>query len=259
MSEWLVDNRLSLHLGKTESILFGPKRKIKLNPNMKVVCNGKSISPRPTVKYLGVDLDQSLSGETMAGKVVNKVYARLRFLHRKGKYLDCDTRKLLASALIQCHYDYSCCFWYSSLTTATKSRLQISQNKLIRFTLNLPPRTHLNSEHFKALGWLPIHRRVDQLKLNHVYRVRDNKAPSYLNDYFAPTNHYHPHQTCFSRDSTLVVPHHGTYGQHTLRVWNKASADVRKPSQSLDEFKKRVKDYMYDAMLREEGSEYVQV
>ena len=28
-AEWLIDNKLSLHLGKTESILFGPKQKLK--------------------------------------------------------------------------------------------------------------------------------------------------------------------------------------------------------------------------------------
>ena len=28
-SDWLVDYKLSLHLGKTECILFGPKRKLK--------------------------------------------------------------------------------------------------------------------------------------------------------------------------------------------------------------------------------------
>ena len=38
ISEWLVDNKLSLHLGKTESILFGQKRKIK-NKSLSVVCN----------------------------------------------------------------------------------------------------------------------------------------------------------------------------------------------------------------------------
>ncbi|CAL4124750.1 unnamed protein product [Meganyctiphanes norvegica] len=27
--QWLMDNKLSLHLGKTESILFGPNKKIK--------------------------------------------------------------------------------------------------------------------------------------------------------------------------------------------------------------------------------------
>jgi hypothetical protein len=28
-SQWLIDNKLSLHLGKTECILFGSKRKLK--------------------------------------------------------------------------------------------------------------------------------------------------------------------------------------------------------------------------------------
>ena len=28
-SDWLIDNKLSLHLGKTECIIFGPKRKLK--------------------------------------------------------------------------------------------------------------------------------------------------------------------------------------------------------------------------------------
>ena len=29
VSHWLVDNKLSLHLGKTESILFGSKQKLR--------------------------------------------------------------------------------------------------------------------------------------------------------------------------------------------------------------------------------------
>ena len=98
ISEWLVDNKLSLHLGKTESILFGQKRKLK-NTSLSVVCNGTQIRPSSTVKYLGAELDQSLDGGEMARKVVNKVYAR----------------KLLASALVQCHYDYACSFWYSCI------------------------------------------------------------------------------------------------------------------------------------------------
>ena len=108
------------------------------------------------------------------------------FLYRKAQFLDCDTRRLLASALIQCHYEYSCGSWYPSLTMATKAaaKLQVSQNKLIRFTLKLPPRTHLTSTHFNTLGWLPIKYHVEQLKLNQIYRVLDNKAPDYLTRYF---------------------------------------------------------------------------
>ena len=38
-SSWLVDNKLSLHLGKTESILFGSKRKLSKVENFQIKCN----------------------------------------------------------------------------------------------------------------------------------------------------------------------------------------------------------------------------
>lgn len=38
ISQWLLDNRLSLHVGKSECILFGTKHKIKKAPEFKVTC-----------------------------------------------------------------------------------------------------------------------------------------------------------------------------------------------------------------------------
>lgn len=42
-SEWLVDNKLSLHLGKTECILFGSKRKLKKVKDFHNVCSNHTI------------------------------------------------------------------------------------------------------------------------------------------------------------------------------------------------------------------------
>ena len=39
------------------------------------------------VKYLGCDLDESLSGEAMALKNINKINGRLKFLYKKNRYL----------------------------------------------------------------------------------------------------------------------------------------------------------------------------
>ena len=102
--EWLIDNKLLTimdTLGKTESILFGQKCKLKVNSSLSFVCKGAKISPSSTVKYLGAELDHSLDGEEMARYVVNKVYARIKFLYRKSNFLDINTSKLLASALVQ--------------------------------------------------------------------------------------------------------------------------------------------------------------
>ncbi len=53
-SEWLVDNKLSLHLGKTDAILCASKRKPKNVQDFKVKCNGVVEEvKRQTLKWFG--------------------------------------------------------------------------------------------------------------------------------------------------------------------------------------------------------------
>ena len=95
-----------------------------------------------TVTYLGCLLDETLSGESMALKVINKINSRLRFLYRKNRFLSPPLRRLLCNSLIQPHFDYACSAWYPNLNKRLKSKLQIIQNKCIRFCLNLNNRAH---------------------------------------------------------------------------------------------------------------------
>ena len=90
-----------------------------------------------TVTYLGCLLDETLCGEAMALKVINKINSRLRFLYRKNRFLSPPLRRLLCNSLIQPHFDYACSAWYPNLNKRLKSKLQILQNKCIRFCLNL--------------------------------------------------------------------------------------------------------------------------
>ena len=93
-SKWLVDNKLSLHLGKTECILFGSRRKLRKNYNFEIECNGHTIKAQSSVKYLGVNLDNFLSGEAIANSIIGKVNSRLKFLYRQCSYFDENTRSL---------------------------------------------------------------------------------------------------------------------------------------------------------------------
>ena len=61
VNSWLLDNKLSLHLGKTSSILFGSKRMIRNQPELRVQCNGNLIKNSPSVEYLGLVLDHNLN------------------------------------------------------------------------------------------------------------------------------------------------------------------------------------------------------
>ena len=66
LSEWLVDNKLSIHIGKTKNKI---NKKIRKQSTMKIICGDNEVAAKNNVKYLGVSLDQSLGGKYTAGSV----------------------------------------------------------------------------------------------------------------------------------------------------------------------------------------------
>ena len=71
-NQWFSENKLSMHVGKTECILFGSKRNLSKIKEFKIEYNGCTIKGQSTVKYLGVILDQTLSGDHMAKSASQK-------------------------------------------------------------------------------------------------------------------------------------------------------------------------------------------
>jgi len=69
LNNWLQSNKLSLHLGKTESILFGSKRKLKKASSLNIWCNNVKLEAKSSVKYLGAEFDQDMSGKTMGNSI----------------------------------------------------------------------------------------------------------------------------------------------------------------------------------------------
>ena len=261
VGNWLVDNKLSLHLGETESILFGSKVKLGKSPNLNVKCKGTKINPKYVVKYLGAEIDQYVSGEDMASKIIKKISSRTKFLARKRKYLDSETMKLLAAALVQCHFDYACSSWYSGLTKKTKSKLQVCQNKLIRTVLKLSPRTHLDYSHFKLLNWLPVDKRVTQLKLSHVHNVIHGTAPKYMSNYFIPVNSSHNIRTRSSQASLIVPRYRSLLGKSSFKYtgaveWNSLPLGAQTIVEKVN-FKKTIKCVLVDRVLEEENSVFI--
>ena len=120
------------------------------------------IKQHSKVKYLGCMLDETMSGETMALSVINKINNKLKFLYRKNRFLTPTLRRLLCNALIQPHFNYACSAWYPNLTKKLKNRIQTSQNKCIRFCLQLDKMTHISHKEFETLNWLPVTERANQ-------------------------------------------------------------------------------------------------
>ena len=187
ISNWFVDNKLSIHFGedKTKSILFSSKRKVKKASPLNIQYKDIKIKQYAKVTYLGCILDETISGESMATHVINRVNSKLRLLYRQNKLLDIPLRRLLCNAMIQPFFDYACNAWYPNLNKNLKTRLKQAQNKCIRFCLKLGDRTSIKVKEFEKINWLPIQDRVNQCTLSWIYRFHAKKAPEYLDEIFS--------------------------------------------------------------------------
>jgi len=246
-SNWLVDNKLSLHLGKTECIVYGSKRKLKQLKDFNIECNGHKIEPTTAVKYLGVSIDNKLSGENIVNNIVSKVNSRLKFMYRNAKSLDTRTRKYLCSALIQCHIDYACSSWYPSLNKGLKDKLQICQNKIVRFIYGLGPRESINQCNLSDMSLLNVENRNKQLRLNHVFEIVKDKCPSYLKENFVYVKDTHSYSTRANTYNFRVPICYGkgnvTFYYCAISDWN-ALPDTIKKIDNKHQFKLAVKNHL---------------
>ena len=123
--DWFVDNKLSIHFGedKIKSIFFSTKNRKRKIGTLDIQYGDVKIKRYSKVTYLGYELDYSLSGEAMALKIINVINGRLKFLHRKKRYLTPYLKRLLCSAFIQPHFGYACSDWYPNLNKKFKSKL----------------------------------------------------------------------------------------------------------------------------------------
>ena len=229
VNEWLCENRLSLHLGKTQSILFGSKKCISKCSELHVTCNGSVIGSESEVTYLGAILDQTLSG---ASTIITKSTNKLKFLYRNARPLDSKSKAVLTSALIQCHFDYASAIWYSGLTQTFKTKLQIVQNKIIRFILDLPARSHVGYVEFSKAKMFPVHKRVEQLKMNHMFNIIHGNSPAYLKEDISLQDNT-SHQTRSVTSLSCQTPRVNSFGLRSffytaiIKCWNSLPFSLR--------------------------------
>ena len=102
ISDWFVNNKLSIHFGKdkAKSILLATKFKIKKVRKLNIKYGDIQIKQHSKVKYLGCMLDETMSRKTMALSVINNINNKLKFPYRKNRFLTPTLRRLLCNALI---------------------------------------------------------------------------------------------------------------------------------------------------------------
>ena len=256
--QWLMDNKLSLHLGKTEAMIFGSKKKLNKVESFKVRCGDVEINNVKKVKYLGLVIDDDLSGESAITNILKKANSRLKFLYRYREMLNFSTRKTLCSALIQCHFDYTCSSWYPGINKKLKSKLQVAQNKMIRFILNLNSQAHIGQKELNKAGFLNVPKRVTQLKLGQVFKINNKSCPQYLTHHFQKLNEIEGRpETRGKANNNFDLPRISTdtFVFTAIKDWNDLPSSI-KDIKAEKTYKEKVKKHLVNMSIKEENDKF---
>ena len=113
LKKWLIANKLSLNVAKTEFMLIGSKQMIKsvsnLQPN--VVIENKQIKQVHECKTLGVTVDQHLSWKSNTENICRKITSGISALRRLKDFVDRQTLLSVYNAIVRPYFDYCCEVW----------------------------------------------------------------------------------------------------------------------------------------------------
>ena len=113
VNDWLVNNSLFIHQGKTECVLFGTGSRLA-TANLSVNIDGKELTRVAEYKYLGVTLDESLSWNAHVNYLISKVSKRIGILGRTRRSISMHTagiiyRSFILPVLDYCDTVWNCC------------------------------------------------------------------------------------------------------------------------------------------------------
>ena len=147
-------------------------------------------------------------------------------------------------------YPYASNFYYHGLPKFLQSRLQVVQNKMIRYVLNYSNRTHLVANDFNEVKWMSIENRIKYLAASHVFNCIEEQAPEYL-QVFERVNESHHYNTRHSVNA-LIIPKGGSYGMKSFhyigaKIWNSLPDEIQTTS-SKSLFKVRCKKHFMSVL-----------
>lgn len=181
-------------------------------------------------------------------------------MYRHKDALSQYSRKILCTALIQSYFDYGVSAWYSATTKRCKNKLQVAQNKMARFILNLDQRSHIGQTELNHLNFLNTGDRAKQIMLNHLFKVFHDRAPAYLSLNFKKSQSQHQYGTRHAQYNFAVPmsrgPNRFNFSVDGVKHWNNLPSAIKSQT-SRAQFKKHVKKHLKERALSLEQSEFV--
>ena len=204
LDDWLISNKLTLNMSKTNYMLIANTNVLtaKDRKKFKLTIRKYTLHEVDYIKYLGVILDNKLSWNYHLAYLVTKLSQVAGMLYKVRDVLPMKSRIMVYNSLAGSYLNYGIISW-GSATLSTLNKLKTLQNRLIRYITFSPPRSNVNHK-YKSLNILTVNQLYFCEIAKFVQSVHNSTSPMIFQDYFQTPSH--SYNTRFRQNSQYALP-----------------------------------------------------
>ena len=230
--QWLTANKISLNNDKTEIIYFH-KANNDIPSDIKIKLNGKKLYPSKKIKYLGVYLDETLSGDSHCEELVKKLNRANGMLAKARHFVPLNELTNIYHAIFSSHLMYGCQIWTQKLLSVT-DKISILQKNAVRIMTFSDFKAH-SEPLFKQLEILKFKDNIVLQNCLFVYDYLKGNLPNSFDDTFNRVDEIHSIETRGAKIGMLSIPRYKstTYGlksiyKNCINSWNMLTREINK-------------------------------
>ena len=246
IASWCCYNSLLINPEKTKLLVLGTRQMLQTLPaDFHVTLLGKKITPSPSARDLGLQVDSILSYDEHVTQTVSSCIDSLCQINRVKHLFDARALERVINALVFSKLYYCSPVW-SNTSKKNISKLQKVQNFACRIITGKRKFDHITPI-LRELRWLPV---ISFLKYTLgvlAFKCVKGLAPSYLCRRFKTRTSVHNRNTRYK--NTLNVPaYKSASGQRTFlyratSFWNSLPCEIRECN-NLPIFQKILKEFL---------------
>ena len=190
LNRWLIANKLSLNIAKTEFMVIGSRQCLATfdNHELRVTVDSEPVRQVTSTKTLGLTLDENLTWKNHIEVISKKVSSGIGALKRV--LIDRETAIKVYNGFIEPYFSYCAPVW-DGIGVTLSDRLQKLQNRAARVitqsTYDISSRDLLDE-----LQWNSLSINRDKQKAIFMFKTLNGLTPQYLEEMFSSRiGHYY--------------------------------------------------------------------
>jgi hypothetical protein len=242
LHNWLISNKLTINILKTNYIIFSPKNKI-IPFTPLIFINNQQINNVTHIKFLGIFIDEKLSWHHHISHLTNKLARNIAILYKLQNNVTHEIMTMMYYSFIYSHLTYGITLWGNTYKTKLDPLLLL-QKRAIRVISGSSYLAH-TSPLFKLHKILKLDDIATFETLKFVYKYKFNLQPSTFSNYFTFSNN--------ARNPYIIIPKHQTnYRSFSIqvqgaKVYNKFFNLHRHYFETINSFKRYFFNYILNS------------